>query len=64
MFNDRQDLENICTSLVEKAFFTFKCDDIMSFFGRKLDWKFQEKIVSNSRKNYQGFRIKHKMNSN
>ena len=64
MFNNRQDLENIFPSLVEKAFFTFKCDDIMSFFGRKLDWKFQGEIVSDSRVRYQGFRIKHKMKSN
>ena len=64
MFNNRQDLENIFPSLVEKAFFTFKCDDIMSFFGRKLDWKFQGEVVSDSRKRYQGFRIKHKMKSN
>lgn len=64
MFSDRQDLENIFPSLVEKAFFTFKCDDIMSFFGRKLDWKFQGEVVSDSRKRYQGFRIKHKMKSN
>ncbi len=64
MFKNRCDLENIFPSLVEKAFFTFKCDDIMSFFGRKLDWKFQGEIVSDSRKRYQGFRIKHKMKSN
>ena len=64
MFRCREDLENIFPSLVEKAFFTFKCDDIMSFFGRKLDWKFQGEIVSDSRKRYQGFRIKHKMKSN
>lgn len=38
MFKTREDLENIFPSLVEKAFFTFKCDDIMSFLGRKLDW--------------------------
>ena len=64
MFKNRQDLENIFPSLVEKSFFTFKCDDIMSFFGRKLDWKFQGEAVSDSRKRYQGFRIKHKMKSN
>lgn len=64
MFKDRQELQNIFPSLVEKAFFTFKCDDIMSFFGRKLDWKFQGEVVSDSRKRYQGFRIKHKMKSN
>ena len=64
MFENRSDLENIFPSLVEKTFFTFKCDDIMSFFGRKLDWKFQGEVVSDSRKRYQGFRIKHKMKSN
>ena len=64
MFKTREDLENIFPSLVEKAFFTFKCDDIMSFFGRKLDHKFQGEVVSDTRKRYQGFRIKHKMKSN
>ena len=64
MFKTREDLENIFPSLVEKSFFTFKCDDIMSFFGRKLDHKFQGEIVSDARKRYQGFRIKHKMKSN
>lgn len=64
MFKTREDLENIFPSLVEKSFFTFKCDDIMSFFGRKLDSKFQGEIVSDARKRYQGFRIKHKMKSN
>lgn len=64
MFKTREDLENIFPSLVEKAFFTFKCDDIMSLFGRKLDYKFQGEVVSDARKRYQGFRIKHKMKSN
>ena len=64
MFQTREDLANIFPSLVEKAFFTFKCDDIMSFFGRKLDPKFQGEVVSDARKRYQGFRIKHKMKSN
>ncbi len=64
MFKTREDLANIFPSLVEKSFFTFKCDDIMSFFGRKLDPKFQGEIVSDSRLRYQGYRIKHKMKSN
>ena len=64
MFKDRETVENIFPSLVETAFTTFKCDDIMSFFGRKLDYKFQGEIVSDLRKRYQGFRIKHKMKSN
>ena len=50
MFQTREDLANIFPSLVEKAFFTFKCDDIMSFFGRKLDPKFQGEVVSDARK--------------
>lgn len=64
MFKTREDLENIFPSLVEKAFITFKCDDIMSFFGRKLHHAFQGEIVSDLRKRYQGFRIKHKMKKN
>lgn len=64
MFKTREALQNIFPSLVEKAFFTFKCEDIMSFFGRKLHPKFQGEVVSDARKRYQGFRIKHKMKSN
>lgn len=64
MFKTREKLENIFPSLVEKAFFTFKCNDIMSFFGRKLHPKFQGEVVSDARLRYQGFRIKHKMKSN
>jgi hypothetical protein len=64
MFNSREDLENIYPSLVERAFYDFKCEDVFSFLGRKLSHKFQGESVSDYRKRPQGFRVKHKMKSN
>jgi len=64
MFKSREDLEDIYPSLVEHAFYDFKCEDVFTFFGRKLDPKFQGELVSDYRKRPQGFRIKHKMKSN
>jgi hypothetical protein len=64
MFKSREDLEDIYPSLVEHAFFSFKCEDVFSFLGRKLDAKFQGELVSDYRKRPQGYRIKHKMKSN
>jgi hypothetical protein len=64
MFKSREDLEDIYPSLVERAFYDFKCEDVFSFLGRKLDPKFQGELVSDYRKRPQGFRIKHKMKSN
>jgi hypothetical protein len=64
MFKSREDLEDIYPSLVEHAFYDFKCEDVFSFLGRKLDPKFQGELVSDFRKRPQGYRIKHKMKSN
>jgi hypothetical protein len=64
MFKSREDLEDIYPSLVERAFYDFKCEDVFSFLGRKLDPKFQGEVVSDYRKRPQGYRIKHKMKSN
>jgi len=64
MFKSREDLDDIYPSLVEHAFYSFKCEDVFSFMGRKLHPKFQGEIVSDYRKRPQGFRVKHKMKSN
>lgn len=68
MFTTRQSLEAIYPSLVEHAFFSFSCEDIMSFFGRKVSGKgsqsFQGDIASDLRKRHKGIRIKHRMKSN
>jgi len=64
MFKSREDLEDIYPSLVEHAFYDFKCEDVFSFLGRKLDSKFQGELVSDYRKRPEGFRVKHKMKSN
>lgn len=64
MFHSREALEDIYPSLVEHAFYDFKCSDVYSFLGRKLDGKFQGEVVSDYRKRPEGWRIKHRMKSN
>ena len=65
--DSRESIDEYFKSLIENAFYTFKCDDVMSFFGRKLKdtgFQFQGEITSDLRKRNQGFRLKHKMKSN
>ncbi len=65
--NDRQSVEDYFKDLVENAFYTFKCNDVISFFGSKLrdtGFQFKGEITSDLRKRTQGFRLKHKMKSN
>jgi len=64
MFKSREALEDIVPSLVGHAFYDFKCTDVFSFLGRKLDPKFQGEAVSDYRKRPTGWRIKFKMKSN
>ena len=64
MFNSRKDLEEIYPSLVEHALVNFKCEDVMTFLGRKMHHAFQGEIVSDIKKRPQGVRIKHRMKSN
>lgn len=64
MFKSREALEDIYPSLVGHAFYDFRCTDIFSFLGRKLDPKFQGEAVSDYRKRPEGWRIKFKMKSN
>lgn len=64
MFKSREALEDIYPSLVGHAFYDFKCTDVFSFLGRKLDAKFLGEAVSDYRKRPTGWRIKFKMKSN
>jgi len=64
MFKSREALEDIYPSLVEHAFYDFKCTDVFSFLGRKLSNKFQGEVVSDYRKRPEGWRVKHRMKSN
>lgn len=64
MFKSREALEDIYPSLVGHAFYNFKCTDVFSFLGRKLDAKFLGEAVSDYRKRPEGWRIKFKMKSN
>ena len=64
MFKSREALEDIYPSLVGHAFYDFKCSDVFSFLGRKLDPKFLGEAVSDYRKRPEGWRIKFKMKPN
>ena len=64
MFMSREALEDIYPSLVGHAFYDFKCTDVFSFLGRKLDKKFLGEAVSDYRKRPEGWRIKFRMKSN
>lgn len=64
MFKSREALEDIYPSLVGHAFYDFKCTDVFSFLGRKLDHRFLGEAVSDYRKRPTGWRIKFKMKSN
>lgn len=64
MFKNREDLEEIYPSLVEHALVNFKCEDVMTFLGRKMHHAFQGEVVSDIKKRHQGIRIKHRMKSN
>ena len=64
MFKSREALEDIYPSMVGHAFYDFRCTDVFSFLGRKLDPKFLGEAVSDYRKRPEGWRIKFKMKSN
>ncbi len=65
-FKSRDDLTKIYKKLVETSYYTFNCQDIYSFFGRKIEHinKFKGELTSDLRNRYQGYRIKFKMNKN
>ena len=64
MFKSREVLDDIYPSLAGHGFYDFKCIDVFSFLGRKLNHKFQGEAVSDYRKCPEGWRIKFKMKSN
>jgi hypothetical protein len=61
MFKCRKDLENIYSDLVKYALVSFKCEDVMTFMGRKMHPAFSGEVVSDIKKRPQGIRIKHRM---
>lgn len=64
MFESHEALEDLYPSLVGHAFYDFKCTDVFSFLGRKLNAKFLGEAVSDYRKRPVGWRIKFKLKSN
>lgn len=64
MFKSREELETVYKDLVEYALLSFKCEDVMTFMGRKMHHAFSGEVVSDIKKRPQGIRIKHRMESN
>ena len=65
-FKNSEDLNIFYKKLVETSFYTFSCNNIYSFFGRKVEYfhNFNGEITSDLRNRYQGYRIKFKLNNN
>jgi hypothetical protein len=64
MFNNKLDLDVIYPDLVDHALTSFKCEDVMTFLGRKMHHAFTGEVVSDMKKRPEGVRIKHLMKSN
>jgi hypothetical protein len=64
MFKNRDDLDLIYPDLVDHALTSFKCEDVMTFLGRKMHHAFTGEVVSDLKKRPEGIRIKHRMKSN
>jgi hypothetical protein len=64
MFKSREELEPIYNDLVKHATFCFNCEDVMTFLGRKLNYRFLGEVVSDTRRRPQGIRVKHRMKKN
>jgi hypothetical protein len=64
MFKSREELQSIYPDLVKHALVSFKCEDVMTFLGRKMHPAFSGEIVSDIKKRPQGIRIKHRMKNN
>jgi hypothetical protein len=64
MFNNKLDLDVIYPDLVDHALTSFKCEDVMTFLGRKMHHAFTGEVVSDMKKRPEGVRIKHRMKSN
>ncbi len=65
-FKSRDDLTIFYKKLIETAYFTISCEDVYSFFGRKIKniQRYKGEITGDIRKREQGYRIKFKLNSN
>lgn len=65
-FKNKDTLTQIYKKLVETSYFSFNCQDVYSFFGRKIEHinKFKGELTSDLRNRQQGYRIKFKMSKN
>jgi hypothetical protein len=61
VFNKQEDLKVLYGQLIEKAIHSVKPENIVSFFGKKLDPKYQGEIGNNYHVRIEGSRIKHSM---
>jgi hypothetical protein len=64
LFPDRQTLEPHYESWLRHATLCFSAEDVLTFLGRKLSGNFQGEVLTDSRRRWQGRRVKHRAKGN
>ena len=64
LFRSQSVLDRLFPRLILHAMLNFGCDQVMRFFGRKLQGNFGGDVVSDLRRRSEGVRIKHWLNEN
>jgi hypothetical protein len=64
LFRDRASLASLYKHLLEYAARAFGAEDVLTFFGRKLQGNFQGEVLTDYKVRIQGARIKHRLAGN
>jgi hypothetical protein len=65
IFRDPQSLKALYPRLLDHAAVTFSAQDILTFLGRRLHWRFDGEVLTECKKDrWPGARIKHRMKAN
>ena len=64
VFKDRETLEDLYPSMVDRSFHGMDCTDVFSFLGKKLSPNFHGEAVADYKKRPIGYRVKFKLEAN
>ena len=64
VFKDRETLEDLYPSMVDRSFHGMDCTDVFSFLGKKLNKNFHGEAVADYKKRPIGYRVKFKLGAN
>jgi hypothetical protein len=65
IFRDKQSLKTLYSRLLDYAAVNFSAQDILTFLGRRLHWRFDGEVLTECKKDrWPGARIKHRMKGN